>query len=115
MIYLNALDFQSKGVKGRTATLNAPGEPFEDGNQNGRWDTNENWVNLDYPTSFKGQFVADSTDRRLDDGSIGASAARLTVCILRMVAFGLPETFPVSMLTLPATAYCLPSGPLTNS
>lgn len=76
MIYLNALDFQSKGVKGRTATFSAPGEPFADVDEDGRWDSGEDWVNLDYPTTLKGLFEADSTDRRLDDGSIGAAPVR---------------------------------------
>ncbi len=47
-VYLNAVNFQSKGVTGRTATYTFPGEPFQDKNQNGVWDSGENWINLNY-------------------------------------------------------------------
>ena len=78
MIYLNALTFQSTGVNGRTATFKAPGEPFQDVNQNGDWDTGEEWINVDYPTSLGGLFVADSTDNLQDDGTTTGAAVRNT-------------------------------------
>jgi len=61
-VYLNANSFQTKGVGGRPATFRAPGEPYQDKNQNGRYDPGENWLNLRYPTSLSDPFVADKND-----------------------------------------------------
>jgi hypothetical protein len=74
MLYLNTIDFQSKGVSGRPVTFNAPGEPFQDKNLNGQWDFGEDWINLDYPDSLGDPFVADVDDFTLDDGTTGGVA-----------------------------------------
>ncbi len=79
MLYLNAFSFQSHGVKGRDATFKAPGEPFQDADQNRRWDPGEDWINLDYPTKLSGpgsDYVADAGDTMQDDGLPGGAAIR---------------------------------------
>ena len=75
-IYLNSVTFQTRGVNGRATTFAAPGEPFQDENQNGQYDAGERWVNVQYPTNLTDDFVADSTDTLQDDGTYGASAVR---------------------------------------
>lgn len=75
-VYLNTNSFKTSGVAGRAATFKAPGEPFQDKNQNGRWDAGENWVNLDYPTGdIEDPIVADAADDMADDGSTGGGVA----------------------------------------
>ena len=54
--------------------------------------------------------AADATLRSCDEGS-GAFAARRTVCALRIVISGSPETAEESICTSPPTAYCRLSGP----
>jgi hypothetical protein len=76
MIYLNTVEFATQGITGRDVTFNAPGEPYQDKNLNGRWDTGEDWINLDYPTRLRDPFVADAADRTQNDGSIGANPVR---------------------------------------
>lgn len=76
MVYLNAMSFSTQGIGGRPVIFNAPGEPFQDRNQNGRWDLGEDWINLSYPTRLDGLFAADSTDTLQDDGSNGGVAVR---------------------------------------
>ncbi len=76
LVYLNAVQFASRGVQGRDVTFNAPGEPFQDENLNRRWDAGERWVNLDYPTSLTGYIYADASDTTQNDGSIGATPVR---------------------------------------
>jgi hypothetical protein len=49
-------------------------------------------------------FACEAILRSWLEGSAGASAARWTICALRIVASGSPETFDVSMLTSPPTA-----------
>ncbi len=61
-IYLNALNFQTRGLHGRTATFNAPGEPYDDTDLNGQYDPGEPYINLVYPSSLGGDFVIDTTD-----------------------------------------------------
>ena len=53
-----------------------------------------------------------ATCRSCGDGSAGASAAASTACARAMVCSGLPSTGATSIWTSPATAYCLPSGPV---
>ncbi len=77
-IYLNASDFQTKGVAGRPATYRAPGEPFLDKDQDGTWDPGEPWINLSYPTTLGGDYVADSADTLQDDGTNGGPVVRNT-------------------------------------
>ncbi len=60
--YLNMATFQTKGVSGRAATFNAPGEPYDDTDADGQWDPGEPYINLDYPTSLSDPFVIDTTD-----------------------------------------------------
>jgi len=62
--YLNTLEFGTKGVGGRAATFNAPGEPYRDANQNGHYDAGEDWINLTYPNTLGGVFT-------IDDGEAG--------------------------------------------
>jgi len=76
VVYLNSIDFQTTGISGRSATFNAPGEPFLDDNSNGRWDAGEDWINLSYPTTLGGLFNVDASDRHQQDWSMGASAVR---------------------------------------
>lgn len=61
-VYLNAETFQTKGLAGRAATFRAPGEPFQDKDQDGRYDAGENWLNLEYPSSLADDFQADKND-----------------------------------------------------
>lgn len=77
IVYLNAEDFQTTGITGRDVVFRPPGEPFQDRNLNGEWDTGEDWINLDYPTALKNDpFLADSSDTLQDDGTMGTSAVR---------------------------------------
>lgn len=62
VIYLNAVSFQIDSVPAGTASLRAPGEPFQDADQNGRYDPGEAWINLDYPATLAGSFDADQSD-----------------------------------------------------
>lgn len=62
-LYLNALEFQTKGVTGRAATYKMPGEPWLDIDQDGQYDVGEPWVNLAYPTAnITDPIVADAAD-----------------------------------------------------
>jgi hypothetical protein len=56
VLFLNAESFQLDVDPGatRAITLNAPGEPFQDTNQNGRHDPGEGVVHLTYPTTLGG-------------------------------------------------------------
>lgn len=70
-LYLNAEQFQTRGVTGRAATFRAPGEPFLDQNANARRDETEPYLNLEYPDTLGG--VIRATDA--DDGYDGAGPA----------------------------------------
>jgi hypothetical protein len=50
MIYLNASNWETKGLAGRPIDMIWPGEPFRDKNQNGVRDVGEEWINLNYNT-----------------------------------------------------------------
>jgi len=76
VVYLNAERFQVKNVAGRAVTMNAPGEPFQDRNLNGAWDEGENWINLAYPETLDGPFIADESDSFRDRGAGGAFPVR---------------------------------------
>ena len=76
IVYLNALSFKTHGVDGRAVTFNAPGEPYRDANLNGKWDSGEEWVNLDYPTTLTGTIKAKASNKLQDDGTTGSSAVR---------------------------------------
>lgn len=52
LIYLNAESIKFENTAGRDTTFRAPGEPFQDKNENGRWDTGERWLKLQYPTQL---------------------------------------------------------------
>jgi hypothetical protein len=53
MVYLNAYEFETTGIGGRDATIQAPREPYQDKDGDGRFDPGEElWVNLDYPTQW---------------------------------------------------------------
>jgi hypothetical protein len=62
VIYLNAARFRIESVPAATATFRAPGEPFQDTDQDGVHDPGEAYVNLDYSTALNGGFMADETD-----------------------------------------------------
>lgn len=47
-IYLNSEIFTANGSPGAASTFTMPGEPYVDTNGNGRWDSGESWVNLNY-------------------------------------------------------------------
>ncbi len=82
MFYLNTIILEINGVGGRPITFRAPGEPFQDRNANGRWDTAELYINLDYMTKLDGAsgqpaaFRADPNDSLQNDGSTGGSVIR---------------------------------------
>jgi hypothetical protein len=73
-IFLNARSFRAAGVAGRPLTLRAPGEPFQDADQDGVRDAGEVWINLRYPGAANGAIAVDSTDARRDDGTTGGAA-----------------------------------------
>jgi hypothetical protein len=68
LLILNAASFRVDAA-GRPAQVRAPGEPFQDGDADGRHDPGETWVNLAYPTIHGGPFVVDGGDVRRDDGT----------------------------------------------
>lgn len=70
-IYLNAENFQTNGLTGRAATFRAPGEPFQDENENGRFDAGERWINLNYPTNLTDPITAEATNTLQDDETMG--------------------------------------------
>jgi hypothetical protein len=47
-LYMNTLKWTSTGNPGKTITMHWPGEPFQDKNQNGVYDSGEGWINLNY-------------------------------------------------------------------
>lgn len=63
-LYLNATEFQTKGVTGRAATFNAPGEPWSDTDTDGVYDVGEPYINLNYSTlaALSDDFIIDTTD-----------------------------------------------------
>jgi hypothetical protein len=76
LIYLNSERFQIKNVAGRATTFNAPGEVFQDRDQDGVYDAGENWLNLIYPNTLFGVFLMSEADTLQDDGSPGPTAIR---------------------------------------
>jgi len=48
MLYLNTSNFETNGLGGRAIDMLWPGEPFRDSNQNGKYDTGEDYINLNY-------------------------------------------------------------------
>jgi len=51
LVYLNSSSFRVDHTPTATATLNPPGEPFQDADQDGLYDAGEAWINLVYPTT----------------------------------------------------------------
>jgi hypothetical protein len=49
-VYANTANWTSQGKPGRPITMHWPAEPFRDANENGRYDTGEDFVNLNYAT-----------------------------------------------------------------
>jgi hypothetical protein len=49
-VFANTVNWTSQGSPGRNITMHWPAEPFRDANQNGRFDTGEDFVNLNYNT-----------------------------------------------------------------
>ena len=49
-LYVNTRMWTATGSAGRPATMHWPGEPYRDANENGLYDTGEDWVNLNYAT-----------------------------------------------------------------
>jgi hypothetical protein len=71
-LFLNTELFQAEGgVTGRTIQFQAPGEPFVDENGNGGYDSGEPYINISYPGTLDGDFVADASD---DYGNPGGEA-----------------------------------------
>ena len=55
MIYLNAANFETKGLAGRSIDMIWPGEPFRDVNQDGKFDpATEDYINLNYADAAVG-------------------------------------------------------------
>lgn len=53
-MYVNTVVWTSQGSPGRAITMHWPSEPFRDANQNGSYDTGEDFVNLNYDTTAVG-------------------------------------------------------------
>jgi hypothetical protein len=47
-MYVNTVNWTSQGSPGRAITMHWPSEPFRDADENGRYDTGEDFVNLNY-------------------------------------------------------------------
>lgn len=62
LLYLNAVEFRINSVPAATTVFRAPGEPFQDADQDGVFDAGEAYINLDYATTLDGNSVADRTD-----------------------------------------------------
>ncbi len=63
-VYLNTEEFQTKGITGRAATFNSPGEPWSDTDADGVYDVGEPYINLNYSTysALYDDFIIDTTD-----------------------------------------------------
>lgn len=71
-VFLNAESITLGNLSAASAVpLYAPGEPFEDLDRDFRWDDDEPWFNLDYPSSLTGGFVLAQNDGAQDDGGLG--------------------------------------------
>ena len=62
VIVIHAESFRLDSVPAVNATLRAPGEPFQDADQNGRHDPGERWVNLSYPGTVGGSFTVSAAN-----------------------------------------------------
>lgn len=62
VIYLNADRFRMDSVPAVSAALRAPGEPFQDVEQDAVYEEGDPYVNLHYPTTLGAGFVIDGTD-----------------------------------------------------
>ena len=62
MIYLNAARFGLDTTPSQNSAMAAPGEPFQDVDQDGEYDAGESWINLDYATGLGLPSTADKTD-----------------------------------------------------
>jgi hypothetical protein len=73
-LYLNTVNFTSKGSPGRDITYTMPGEPFRDKNQDGVRNAGEDWINLNYNSlsSLTSQIKGSATD---DFGNPGGGPA----------------------------------------
>lgn len=83
-LYVNAQEWTGTGSAGRPVTMHWPGEPFRDANSNGRYDTGEDWVNLNYSTisttdPFAKPVVSASDVAAGDQWNGGAAATGLPV------------------------------------
>ncbi|MDX1389164.1 MAG: hypothetical protein R3344_08240, partial [Acidobacteriota bacterium] len=106
VLYLNAEAFRTTASGGHRTVFRAPAEPFQDANENGRFDggepwidvdangrydpgepfddldgdavfdPGENWINLSYPSDPLAGFPVDLADTTLDDGSLGLFPVR---------------------------------------
>jgi hypothetical protein len=78
-VYLNSESFKTRGLTGRPVTFNAPGEPFQDRDQDGVFEpsSGESWINLNYPTSLPGAFTCDALDTLQDDGTMGTPGTQM--------------------------------------
>jgi hypothetical protein len=105
-VYVSAAEIMTGDLEGRPVVLNAPGEPFQDADGNGRFDggeswddldlngrydpgepfddsdrdgtfdPGENWLNLVYAVDLAGPHRVDLANRLLDDGSLGPFPVR---------------------------------------
>jgi hypothetical protein len=71
VIYLNADSLKTPSILGVTEPIRAPAEPFQDASEDGIFDAGEGWINLSYPTSLSGNFLASIANDRQDDESTG--------------------------------------------
>lgn len=65
VMYVNAEMWRVSGSPGRPATFTLPGEPFRDKDEDGIWETGEDWINLRYVgfSNIDDPLIVDSTDR----------------------------------------------------
>ncbi len=75
-VFLNASVLRLRDLAGRPVRIRAPGEPFRDGNGDGRRGPGEAWVNLAYPRDLAGPLVVDALDNLQDDGRFAGDPVR---------------------------------------
>jgi len=61
-LFVNATEFRIDSVPAATTEFRAPGEPFQDADQDGAYDAGEAYINLDYAATLDGASVADRAD-----------------------------------------------------
>lgn len=64
LLYLNSEKFQLSDIQGANTQMEAPGEPFQDSDDDGKYDAGEAWINLEYTTSLVQDDTIDRNDSR---------------------------------------------------